>query len=143
MEKENRLSSSEKELLLKELSARLPYDVKCRDFVNEVDITVKGISALYSDDNPAIVSDFGSEDTYLVNIRPYLRSMSNMTVDEEAELDHIAATCESYPISETGFKLADFISDFCNRHHLDYRGLIPKELAIEAPENMYEFQKEE
>ena len=28
-------------------------------------------------------------------------------------------------------------SDFMNSHHFDYRGLIPKDLAIEAPEGMY------
>jgi hypothetical protein len=27
--------------------------------------------------------------------------------------------------------------DFCHKHHLDNRGLIPMGLAIEAPEGMY------
>ena len=27
--------------------------------------------------------------------------------------------------------------DYCNKHHLDYRGLIEKGLALEAPDDMY------
>ena len=30
--------------------------------------------------------------------------------------------------------------DFFNSHHLDYRGLIPRGLALEAPEDMYIFK---
>ena len=31
--------------------------------------------------------------------------------------------------------------DFFNSHHLDYRGLIPRGLALEAPEDMYNIKK--
>lgn len=33
------------------------------------------------------------------------------------------------------------MQDFFNAHHFDYRGLIGKGLAIEAPEGMYQIKK--
>lgn len=122
------MTENEKKLLLEDLSSRLPFGVKCRDLVTKTDITVKGINALYSDDNPMIISIEGSADTFLVNVRPYLRSMNSMTWEEQ--------------LMEEGFALANVEGKigFYNSHHLDYRGLIGQGLALEATKDMYDFK---
>ena len=62
----------------------------------------------------------------------YLRPMSSMTEEEKKELNNVleyqyysddSCMCES--------------TDWLNAHHFDYRGLIEKGLALEAPEDMY------
>ena len=57
----------------------------------------------------------------------YLRPMSSMTEEEKK-------------YKELYFKY-DYLSweytDWLNAHHFDYRGLIEKGLALEAPEGMY------
>jgi hypothetical protein len=67
--------------------------------------------------------------------KPYLRPMSSMTEEDRQEYDskrkHI---CDDY--NRYCFDSIESI-DWLNAHHFDYRGLIEKGLAIEAPEDMY------
>lgn len=79
----------------------------------------------------------------LRHIKPYLRPMSSMTEEEEDEYDsmfsnarRIYCNCEYYDTVQED-DIPDFI-DWLNDHHFDYRGLIEKGLALEAPEKMYE-----
>lgn len=111
------LSVEDKQLVLKDISARVPYKVK---FQNE-NIPTPNVATL--------------DMTYLrmfeiregVIFKPYLRPMSSMT---EAEKDEEFKMC-SLNCSERE------MADFFNKHHLDHNGLIEKGLAIEAPEDMY------
>ena len=63
-------------------------------------------------------------------VKPYLRPLSSMTEEEKREYKHLIA----FSGNPTGS--ADFIA-WLNAHHLDYRGLIGKGLALEAPNYMY------
>lgn len=65
------------------------------------------------------------EVTLIEEVKPYLRPMSSMTEDEEDEFE----------IKIRGSLVSYF--DWLNAHHFDYRGLIEKGLALEAPEGMY------
>lgn len=140
------MKQEDKELLLKDLSARLPFGVKCRDLVTKTDITVKGINALYSDDNPMIISIEGNADTYLVNIRPYLRPMNSITDEELEELHNLVCPnnadssfdVDGYFTSKTdcnghlmSYTFMVTVMDFLLRHNFDFRGLIEKGLALE------------
>ena len=60
---------------------------------------------------------------------PFLRPMSSMTKKEEEEFNNL-------PIYHSEYLKVDFY----NSHHLDYRGLIEKGLAIEVTKenNPYE-----
>ena len=64
-----------------------------------------------------------------ISIRPYLRSMSSMTEEKWAEYEDM---CDSFR-GEEFYELIDWL----NEHHFDYRGLIEKGLALEAPKDMY------
>ena len=137
------MTLEEKQLLRKDLCARLPYGVivKENDGVMENDNKLLDIDMF----DGCINYDYIIED-----IKPYLRPMSSMTEEEKKELK--SATCpegtgyfdEQYlicPMSHFGEHISyDFMSDilnWLNAHHFDYRGLIERGLALEAPDGMY------
>ena len=113
------MTQEEKQLLLKDICARLPYGVMVQS-VGENKILG--------------LSDLSNPDLFLP--KPYLRLLSSMTDDEDKEWQSykcsIAESCDR--------RLEEKINalyDWFNARHLDWRGLIPKGLAIEAPEGMY------
>ena len=118
------MTQEEKNLLLKDLCARLPYGVKVYDYDRE-EIREMGLGTLH---------DFMFND---LEVKPYLRSMSSMTEEEIAELIWLNEKCDAI----STFKYVPVenyrIYDWMNRHYFDYRGLIDKGLALEAPEGMY------
>ncbi len=113
------MTQEDKELLLKDLSARLPYGVMLRIAGHDVNLTTYN-TWIY----------FGTTDEAREYIKPYLRPMSSMTKEEWAEYDSLSEACK-----ESGYY--DVIVDWLNSHHLDYRHLIEKGLALEAPKDMY------
>ena len=144
------MTQEEKDLLLKDLSTRLPHKVKINCF--DVPRTLESISIDY---DGFVTIDCGGEHFYhpLSNILhkdclPYLRPMSSMTEEEKNEIKALGA--EFSPIGSIRFRIEEDendgfeygyqwldILDFLNEHHFDYRGLIEKGLALEAPEGMY------
>jgi len=134
------MTQEDKDLLLKDLCERLPYQVKINCFY--VPRTLESISI---DCDRFVTIDCGGDHIYHPlsnllhkNCLPYLRPMSSMTEEEYTELKKIS---EYY-----GFAPFEYIydwgpnynmTDWLNAHHFDYRGLIEKGLAIEAPEGMY------
>ena len=131
------MTQEDKELLLKDLCARLPYDVKvCYEnntyYLNEISPACKDImiSALLQDENRQRCADF----VLIEEIKPYLRPMSSMTEEEKKEYENIAHGIEV----ENGVRIPNVKQiDWLNKHHFDYRGLIEKGLALEALEGMY------
>ena len=72
----------------------------------------------------------------IVDVKPYLRPMSSMTDEEEKEYRNIDNRSYSCPIDYAHIPASERI-DWLNKNHFDYRGLIPKGLALEAQEGMY------
>ncbi len=109
------MTQEEKQLLLIDISARLPYGVKVRLVYdkNTIEVREMGIGSLHD-----II--FNNVDGL-----PYLRPMSSMTEEEYEEFGYDTLR---YTIQDI---------DWLNAHHFDYRGLIPMGLALEAPEGMY------
>ena len=125
----------EKQLLLKDLSARLPYGVKyCRDSWNyEWDQEMSVVEVLEDIDKDSYINYYK---VYKVDdIKPYLRPMSSMTEEEVEKYNELCGCNAPFPgiVEES---VAEFL-DWLNAHHFDYRGLIDKGLALEAPEDMY------
>lgn len=142
------MTQEEKQLLLKDICARLPYGVKC--LVNFDDGT-KEIMTLKT----GLPNSFGRWDFYndncsgcSNNFKPYLRPMSSMTEEERAEMgkaiqkDRIEPYGEIKNFGEDSLLLCTIrqstnLQDWLNAHHFDYRGLIPMGLGLEAPKDMY------
>ena len=126
------MTQEEKELLLKDLCARLPYGVICKDTNINVTGTLSQIGLHY--DMCVLDKDNGdSESCYILNCKPYLIPMSSITVEQEIEFIN---TCTFLRGSTFGW--TDRTFDWLNKNHFDYRGLIPMGLAIDATDkNIY------
>ena len=123
------MTQEEKQLLLKDLCARLPYSVWGLHRGEDL--------PLYVIDNSGAYMVLGYNAWFnldTVDFKPYLRPMSSMT-DDEANQYYKIRTGEDRkkPIG----KLDAELFDFYHKNHIDYRGLIPMGLALEAPEGMY------
>lgn len=124
------MTQEERELLTKDLCARIPYGVYCKvEGIEEP----KKLIRIEVDEVDGVLLDFGSNEdglpiqVYLSEVKPYLRQMSSMT-DEEKE-EYIGTMVE-LPNEEHLIRTLRTI-DFCNSNQLDCRGLILKGLAIE------------
>ena len=132
----------DKYLLLKDLCARLPYGVKVKFKVNEVIANEKkfiynvdGEYSYITDGKSYLTLDIIKmlSNNYLDEIKPYLFPLSSMTEEQRREFDQIIELelkAINNEIDRT--QVTMFEVDFYNRHHLDWRGLIQKNLAIDA-----------
>ena len=114
------MTQEEKELLLKDLCGRLPYGVM--GLIHNVNCDDYNISI--------VGGDIDLFSRHFISIKPYLRPMSSMT--EEEKIDYQAF------FNYDGVEYPEEYIDWLNAHHFDYRGLIEKGLALEAPEGMYD-----
>ena len=143
-------------LWIKMYERKPDYFIKSHNILSSVNyttlsprISIEG--ALYDIEGP----EYSCGEQY---IKPYLRPMSSMTEDEYNEFKGLIPFCKwcddydkwghygievvSYEYDETDKPYYDFVDfqkllDWLNAHHFDYRGLIPKGLALEAPEGIY------
>lgn len=126
----------DKDLLLRDLSARLPYKVIVDYSYNAFDVHngnyVKHGSKCIL--NCYLLDIFMSPRQNEIGeyIKPYLRPMSSMTVEEKKEY-YKTFRAESYG---RGYVYVESVKsyDWLNAHHFDFRGLIEKGLAIEVTE---------
>lgn len=127
------MTNKEKELLTKDLCSRLDNHSLLVKY-GEEDYNIIGISF----GRVILVKPFmsmTSASPLIEEVKPYLRPMSSMTEEEKSEYCELQDRflCSSqYPVTDA-FEMFDWL----NSHHFDYRGLIEKGLALEAPEDMY------
>ena len=118
------MTQEDKELPLKDLCGRLPYGV-----IGLIH-NAKG-----NDCNISIVGgDIDLFSHHFITIKPYLRPMSSMT--EEEKIDYQAF------FNYDGVEYPEEYIDWLNKKMFDYRGLIEKGLALEAPEGMYNIKEQ-
>lgn len=121
------MKKEDKELSFKDLSAKLPYHVRVKVWLKD-GTTEEGVLDL--EHNYADVLRDAFYYNKIVDIKPYLRPMTLMTLEEEREYNLTKTlSIVDYPTLES--------FDWLLAHHFDYRNLIDKGLAIEAPEGMY------
>ena len=113
------MTQENKELLLKDLCARLPYGVKVQDEIGRINKLVIGNADLVR----LYYNDFSIYSEKNLSL-PYLFPLSSVTEEQKQEEYKI---CKYYI---NGYE--SNIIDFYNKNHLDYRGLIEKGLAIDA-----------
>ena len=123
------MTQEDKELLLKDLCARLPYGVICHyDTIVPMVDKVKSYGRLYNisffDIKPCFQFHCNRDVFDFDNVKPYLFPLSSMTEEQKAELEQIKNS-EDAPYYHD-------INDFFLKHHLDNRHLIEKGLAIDA-----------
>lgn len=127
------MTQENKELLIKDLCARLPYDVKVL-YNNEV-FNIDYISGIYEE------IKLDNSDRYTIDVlevKPYLFLLSSMTEEYEKEYYNLCIEEEREEIEfgewVTRVYYHDTIEsiDWLNKNHFDYRGLIEKGLAIDA-----------
>ena len=143
------MTQEDKELLLKDLCARLPYGVKIELTWWVMDEGTYINATLEPDHIEQLLNDEDGD----TEIKPYLRPMSSMTEEEAKELSILCDITDVLSIKITDeyidFEVDDGfcsietkiiwyndivsskeIFDWLNKNHFDYRGLIPMGLAI-------------
>jgi hypothetical protein len=133
------MTQEERDLLLRDLSARLLYAPKIHIISKAVEIDDKL--------TPATINQIKDGDWI---VKPYLRPLVSMTDEEENELKKITDQFDfdrrwnllGVGRADDGWcNLSDMtqIIDYLISHQFDYREFIPLGLALEAKENMYKF----
>lgn len=132
------MTQIEKDLLLTDLCARLPYDVKVL-YDNKI-FNIDYISSIYKE------IKLDTYDKYTLDIsdvKPYLFPLSSMTKEQLSEVQEILGKNE-IEIKNEFLNIIDSdrntityleilaVLEWFNKNHFDYRGLIEKGLAINA-----------
>lgn len=135
------MTQEQKQLLLKALCAMSLYEVKCLCDSGDRPLTIAYINRgkVHIEEYPQPTYDIDA-------VKPYLRPISSITEEEEREVNGLLS--EVYDFTFRMDELLELIQmqkeipfhyiDWLNSHHFDYRGLIEKGLALEAPEDMYQ-----
>ncbi len=131
------MTQEDKELLLKDLCTRLPYEVEV--YYSET-VPISTLKTINSEKRTCIAYDhsqwYRHSKFHIEEIKPYLRPMSSMTEEEQLVF---SSKCEltTDVNGEKVWSVKVVVYDWLNEHHFDYRGLIEKGLALEAPKDMY------
>ena len=127
------MTLEDKELLIKDLCARLPYNVICQVEFKEngkYNSKVMLLSGIFTDE--AYFTTKGGS-IYSNEYKPYLFPLQSMTEEQKQEYQHITERW----MYDSSYSISDSI-DWLNVHHFDYRGLIENGLAIDATKlNIY------
>ncbi len=146
------MTQEEKELMIKDLCGRLPYGVIVQ--VND------GLRGAYDSRLVQVFCDRASCSVNVCNplkecicidsVKPYLRSMYSMTEEEYNDMynqlylsqKEFYTNCSNTDYIGKYIKLIanDTVNDWLNKNMFDYRGLIKRGLALEAPEGIYELE---
>lgn len=137
------MTQEEKQLVLIDISARWPFGV----IVSPLDCgkaRVVGFKGEYP-----LLFDLTLQKEYerpweIEYIKPYLRPLSSMTEEEVKELYILLFEVEKigFPDIYEGQNAISSLYDWLNKKMFDYRGLIPKGLALIAPEGMYKEEQQ-
>lgn len=116
------MNDTDKQLLIQDLCARLPYGVRARSFTDDrkiygYNITITGITK-----NNVYNTNLDAEN--IEDIKPYLFPMSSMTEGQRKEYHQV--------LYDSVFEGLIIAVDWLNVRHFDYRGLLERGLAIDA-----------
>ena len=135
------MTQEDKELLFKDLCARLPYDTVCQvEFKSDGKYESKNmiLSGIFKDEAYFTI---GNGSVYSNDYKPYLFPLSSMTIEQQKEanifddmdMDILSENLGRNHRNKTNIPTATYnYIDWLNKNHFDYRGLIEKGLAIDA-----------
>ena len=145
------MTNEEKELLLEDLCARLPYGVKAKITEEGVLSYDSGIGVIVGKehaDNEIFILQCKNDSWCLTAISefvPYLRPLSSMTNEEKQE----SRWYRHDIISDNFLLYMNRYAEWLDSKHFDWRTdgngktMIEKGLALEAPEGMYNTKTEQ
>ena len=146
------MTQEDKDLLLRDLCARIPYNVRMHEIdpTNNIQLEIF-LSGVTCESNIAVkTKNKGIMCGAIEEFKPYLFPLSSMTEEQTKEVHSLIYQGVSESVDETkewlktrkenelrpitltyllNFKL---VIDWLNENHFDYRGLIKKGLAIDA-----------
>ena len=158
------MTQEEKDLLLKDLCARLPYEVivkfevdtsydTCFDSIWQTSYFDGILLSINSDSEEVELLTISDDEDLLIYLhdqlnaqpveytecQPYLRPISSLTQEERDKFCNIGGIISHRPSDGRLYLVAysPEALDYLNSIHADYRDMIEKGLAIEAPEGMY------
>ena len=141
------MTQKDKDLLLKDLCARLPYDVVVATTDNDGTIPnfwmLDSYNRLTEDVRLTNCDVDADRLTDFCDVRPYLFPLSSMTEEQYNEMQTISGNncLEHMEIEKEWRNNSPFthlplyqykVIEFFHKHHFDYRGLIPMGLANDA-----------
>ena len=129
------MKQEDKELLLKDLCARLPYGVKVL-YENKV-FNIDYISGIYEEIKLDIPDNYTID---IEDVKPYLFPISSMTEEQKRESPFESSLLNAFIngyislFEDEELTIDDLngLYDWFNKNHFDYRGLIPLGLANDA-----------
>lgn len=131
--------TKEKDLLFKDLCARLPYGVKCYKSTYKTDLPEKLVCVVKNSNHYCV--QLGTYKYMLEHIKPYLLPLSSMTEEQRLELEIISdgtigidtdSIWDFTGYSEISLSRTLELIQWCYQNHFDIHGLIPMGLAIDA-----------
>jgi hypothetical protein len=130
------MTQKDKDLLVKDLCARLPYGV-----IIEHEGNLSTLDTFFMCDSISISSTSIDKELFynldLDEFKPYLFPLSSMTEEQRFEYHNNCDVGLTEWGNELYYDCAESF-DWLNAHHFDYRGLIEKGLAIDATDfNIY------
>lgn len=137
------MTQEQKDLLLQDLCARLPYGVKCLytkiGIFSIIGMDLEKYSYILITNN----NGFRICENELKNIKPYLFPLSSMIEEQRQEVKDLGWNFDNFEIHNVNECIGTYreyvahsdcsaLIDLLNKNHFDYRGLIKKGLAIDA-----------
>ena len=142
------MTQEDKDLLLKDLCARLPYGIKFpitvkNPITSEPIETIGTISDINRYGIVSFVWDYEGQEIlvkdtlHIKDVKPYLFPLSSMTEEQKKELyntfNQEDGECEKIEINDLELCIyrKSFL-EFLNKYHFDWMGLIPNGLALDV-----------
>ena len=119
------MTQEDKELLLKDLCARLPYGVKCKYYDWCEDDYDEGTILGFERKEYIVINGKCSN---VEEVKPYLFPLSSMTEEQGNEYHELIRGM----FGTSALINFEALEEFFHKNHIDYRGLIPMGLAIDA-----------
>lgn len=134
------MTQKQRDLLLKDLCARLPHGVKVQCLSHQIPLKILSI-------NPNGVTWVTGDKGYPFEVdwkdcKPYLFPIASMSEEQKKEYRKVCELdteiLEKHPMDGSPFPAMYNSQDWLDAHHFDYRGIIPMGLAIDATgKNIY------
>lgn len=124
------MTQEEKELLIKDLSARIPYKVKASYYGTDEEMECTDIIEGIIIENNNVEIIIGQYGLPIEKVKLYLFPLSSMTEEQKKEYRNI----QYKMLLSSQYKMTEshILFDWLDARHFDYNGLIPKGLALDA-----------